>query len=66
MNGTNCQLIVGPMHSSSINMFMSRIDNYLVRADSYVWTLDKPKASLSASMHLTCCLDGNVVKILSA
>ena len=41
------------VHSSSIAMFMDRIDNYLVRAihlDSYMWILDKPTASLSAAI----------------
>ena len=36
-----------PYLYSSINMFKNRIDNYLVRT-GYMWTLDKPMASLSA------------------
>ena len=32
------------VHSSSVNMFKSRIDKYLVRA--CMWTLDKPTASI--------------------
>ena len=35
------------VHSSSINMFKNKIDNYVV--DSYMWTLDKPTASLSTA-----------------
>ena len=43
------------VHSSSVNMFKNRIDKYLVRAgrihlDSYMWTFDKPTASLSAAV----------------
>ncbi len=40
------------VHSSSVTMFKNRIDKYLVRIhlDSYMWTLDKPTASLFSAI----------------
>ena len=43
------------VHGGSVNMFKNRIDTYLVRAgyaykNNFVWTLDKPEASLSAAL----------------
>ena len=49
MSGMNCQSS-DCVHSSSIKtgMFKHRIDNYR-QLDSYMWTLDKRTASLSAA-----------------
>ena len=46
------KLPAGCVHSSSVNMFKNRIDNYLgrIHLDSYMWILDKPTASLSAAI----------------
>ena len=42
------------VHSSSVNMFKNRISQLSRRGrihlDSYMWTLDKPTASLSAAI----------------
>ena len=42
------------VHSSRINLFKNRIDNYFVRAgytSSHMLNLDKPTASLSAAIR---------------
>ena len=57
MSGIKC------VHSSNINMFTNRIDKYLVRA-GYVWTLDKPTASLFAAAVLMAILLNLVNPIL--
>ena len=46
------------VHSSCINMFKTRIDNYLIRT-GYMWTLDKPIDGFLVRSHLSYCLNGN-------